>query len=164
MSEPATLPGKSDKFQSRIQPFPDSDTAQQNVTSATNAEVSDGEGLVLKKLVDTPTSTSDLPKQVDIQPLRLDKVNASVDSTPKVAKQPTAAPASKNSASDLKSGWVVQAGIFSKPENAVAIAGILKNNGYAPNVSNAKASFGDAKRVWIGPFASKSEPRRYPGG
>jgi DedD protein len=179
-AEQESMPVKSTEFESRIQPLPNSDSAQQNASNAIDAE---DKGLVLKKLSGPPVSTSDLPKQVDIQPLRLDEEIARADPVAKVAKTtakttttttaPTPRPAAKKSvaknastpkasapkasAGDLKAGWVVQAGIFSKPENAVAIAGILKNNGYAPNVSNAKASFGNAKRVWIGPFVSKSE-------
>lgn len=179
--EVESLPDKSTKFESRIQPLPGSDPAQQNVAGENDVEGSDGGGLVLKKLDSSPISTSNSTTQVDIQPLRLDKLTAKADPAPKVAKQAATAPTPattsgsttkkavaakastakantvKESALELNSGWAVQAGIFSKPENAVAIAGILKNNGYAPNVSNAKASFGNAKRVWIGPFASKGE-------
>ena len=168
-AEQETMPVISTEFESRIQPLSDSDSAQQNASNANNTE---DKGLVLKKLSSPPVSTSDLPKQMDIQPLRLDEEIARVDPAAKVVKTATPATAPKPAAEksvakkpsapkantrDLKAGWVVQAGIFSKAENAVAIAGILKNNGYAPNVSNAKASFGNAKRVWIGPFASKSE-------
>ncbi len=178
--DPESLPAKSTTFESRIQPLPDNDPSQQNVAGADDAGDSKDEGVVLKKLDKSTTSTSKSAKKVDIQPLRLDKLITGADTAPKVEKQAVAAPTpatkktavtkastqkastakesvAKKGTGDLKSGWVVQAGIFSKPENAVAIAGILKNNGYAPNVSNAKASFGNAKRVWIGPFASKGE-------
>lgn len=173
------VPPKSNKFESKIQPLPENVSAPQNVVESGNNETSESAGLVLQKLDNQQVPTSGKPDQVVIQPLRLDKLNTT-DPAPKASKQPVPTPkakvkavteqAPKKSKSDksktatasaqaakIKSGWAVQAGIFSKPENAQAIAQILKNNGYTPNISDARASFGKAKRVWIGPFAQKSE-------
>jgi DedD protein len=171
------VPPKSNEFESKIQPLPENVPAPQNVVESGNNETSESAGLVLKKLDNQQAPASDKPEQVVIQPLRLDKLTATAPA-PKASKQPvpkaeakavsrkapekskpvrpktTTAPAQ---VAKIKSGWAVQAGIFSKPENAQAIAQILKNNGYTPNISDARASFGKAKRVWIGPFAQKSE-------
>jgi len=169
------VPPKSNEFESKIQPLPENVSAPQDTAGSGNNEASESAGLVLKKLDNQQTPASDKPEQVVIQPLRLDKLDTA-NPGPKASKQPVPkakavtkqAPAqskpekSKTASAqipvaNIKSGWAVQAGIFSKPENAQAIAQVLKNNGYTANISDARASFGKAKRVWIGPFAKKSE-------
>ncbi len=55
-----------------------------------------------------------------------------------------------------KEEWALQAGIFSKLENAQAIANILKSHGFSPELSEFEASFGKATRVWVGPYTTKS--------
>jgi len=181
--EEAAPPPESGEFESKIQPLPGSAPASQDVAESGTDEVSTGGGLVLKKFDSQQAPASKQPKkaeQVVIEPLRLDTLTSQSDPVAKPAKKPVAVPKEKVQpkkvaatksepakpkpatkkplqATAVKSGWAVQAGIFSKPENAEAIAGILKKNGYVPNISDARASFGKAKRVWIGPFARKSE-------
>jgi DedD protein len=176
-AEQEPVPPKSNKFESKIQPLPENVPAPQNVVESDSNEASESAGLVLKKLDNRQAPASGKSDQVVIQPLRLDKLNTT-DPAPKARKQPAPAPKAKpvveqapvkskpdkpktvpapTQVAKVKSGWAVQAGIFSKPENAQAIAQILKNNGYMPNISDARASFGKARRVWIGPFAQKSE-------
>jgi DedD protein len=165
---------KSAEFESKIQPLPGSVQITEEPMQAQKNDITNSDGLVLKKLDNDQPVKSENSKQVTIQPLQLNNVTSeSSRATEKsVAKQQ--APKSKAVTqkavpvkskpqvpelveTKIKSGWAVQAGIFSKTENARAIAEILKNNGYAPNISDAKASFGKVKRVWIGPFASKTE-------
>jgi len=180
VEEPEPVLPKSTKFESRIQPLPDTVQGSQNNMEPSTKAVPESGGLVLKKLDNQQVPTAEKTKQLDIQPLRLDKLVSESDPQPKTVKQvadtpaPKAKPkpkpvvknsapvktsstAPKTAATKITAGWAVQAGIFSKTENARAIAEILKNNGYTPNISDAKASFGKAKRVWIGPFASKNE-------
>jgi len=162
---------KNTAFESRIQPLPDEVKSKQEPDASENAQ---GGGLVLKKLDSEQPASAEKSKQVVIQPLRLDKSDSKAAAKPEMVNEAVAkakpqavakkaTPAKKSSSSvkpvakKVSSGWAVQAGIFSKSVNARAIADILKSNGYAPNISDAKASFGPAKRVWIGPFASKSE-------
>ena len=72
----------------------------------------------------------------------------------KASPSPKPAPAPKSA---VTSGWVVQAGVFGKAKNATDLAAVLKSNGYSPKVSDVTGKPGIRKRVWIGPFASKSE-------
>lgn len=180
VTEEEVPPPESGKFESKIQPLPGTVPASPSVAESAGSETSAGGGLVLKKLDSQRASAPKNSEQVIIQPLRLDTLTPQSEPIAKVAKKSTPEPKAKAEpkklvstkstpekpktikkkqpkAKKIESGWVVQAGIFSKPENASAIAGILKSNGYAPNISDAKASFGKAKRVWIGPFAKKSE-------
>lgn len=66
---------------------------------------------------------------------------------------------SSKKSSAIRSGWAVQAGVFSKPSNADSIAKILRSKGHRPQVTNTKTSAGRAKRVWLGPYATKAEAR-----
>ncbi len=174
------MPPKSTKFESRIQPLPGTvQSSQNNVESSTKATQESG-GLVLKKLDNQQTPAAEKTKQIDIQPLRLDKLGSESDPqvktvvkvadvpAPKAKPKPVvkkSAPA-KTSSSAVKpavqtvtSGWAVQTNIFSSSENAKKFSVTLKNNGYKPNISDAEVASGKAWRVWVGPFASKSEAR-----
>jgi DedD protein len=154
---------KSAEFESKIQPLPGSVQKTEESMQAQKNDITNSGGLVLKKLDNDQPLKSENSKQVTIQPLQLNNVTSTSSSTPEKTVAKKAVPAKSKPEvpevveTKIKSGWAVQAGIFSKTENARAIAEILKNNGYAPNISDAKASFGKVKRVWIGPFASKTE-------
>ncbi len=177
---PESVPLKSTKFESRIQPLPGAaQSLQNNVESSTKAAPENG-GLVLKKLDNQQTAAAEKTSQIDIQPLRLDKLGTESNSQPKTVKKvantpaPKAKPKSavKKSAPEITSstavkpavqtitsGWAVQTNIFSSSENAKKFSVTLKNNGYKPNISDASVASGKAWRVWVGPFASKSEAR-----
>jgi cell division septation protein DedD len=159
--EESSVP-QSTIFESKIQPLPSMGSNEESGAESRDKEIESSGGLVLKKLDDEQPEKAS--KSVTIQPLNLSKLDSSsgaikkpVAKTAPVKVAKTKKVSSTQSKDKIKSGWAVQAGIFSKIENANTIAGMLKSNGYAPNISDAKASFGKAKRVWIGPFATKSE-------
>jgi len=95
-----------------------------------------------------PKKASSPPKQVAKQPAKKQAAPKKVASAPK-----------KTSSKRISSGWAVQAGVFSKPANADSIAKILRSKGHRPQITNTKTSSGRAKRVWLGPYATKSEAR-----
>lgn len=172
--------GDGSQFQSRIQPLPDSqETAgqdKQKNTPSSNNETGNETGLVLKKfdkvqpqVIETKTiqaapappekivKQKAVAKKVTPQPLEQAKP---VVVEKKVVKAPEQKQAEKKSVDkSVVSGWVVQAGIFSKKENAESIAKILRSNGHQPKLSEAQTSFGKATRVWIGPFANKADAK-----
>jgi len=171
---------QSTSFESRIQPLPGNPVTADSEIGSNTDEAEQSGGLVLKKL-DSEDAVGKQSEPVVIQPLRLDTVTSGTTKSaktavakprvdkPRAAKQATTPPArvvkktaapkksTKTARETISSGWAVQAGIFSKSANAKAIAENLKKSGFKPNISDAKASFGKARRVWIGPFASKSE-------
>ncbi|MCP4009534.1 MAG: hypothetical protein GY726_08465 [Proteobacteria bacterium] len=177
---PEPEPLKSTKFESRIQPLPGNvQGSQSNVESSAKAAPESG-GLVLKKLDNQQAPAAEKTKQIDIQPLRLDKLGSEptpqaktvtkVADTPAPKSKPepvvkksapvkTSSTAVKPAVQTVTSGWAVQTNIFSSSENAKNFSVTLKNNGYKPNISDAKVASGKAWRVWVGPFASKSEAR-----
>lgn len=167
-------------FQSKIQPLPD---AQNSVNQApqTNVEQPNvNTGLVLKEFdqmqpiepppfmkeapAPAPAVEVATPKQTEppaAKVVAVPPVPKAVKETEKVVVKKAVeqkAPVKKAPEKKLiASGWVVQAGIFSKAENAESIAKVLRSNGHKPNVSDAQTSFGKAKRVWIGPFKNKAD-------
>lgn len=164
---------KSTKFESKIQPLPGSAGNGASLNDAQKSQIQDGGGLVLKKLDDQPArKTAPTKKQgapVTIKPLDMQEAITTggdtaaepvVKAIPKAKPEtgPKTAPKAKPKpvATELKSGWVVQVGVYSKSENATAVAASLKGIGYAPKVSDIKNKPG-MKRVWIGPYASKNE-------
>ncbi len=175
---PESVPLKSTKFESRIQALPGTvQSLQSNEESSTKAAPENG-GLVLKKLDNQQTTADEKTRQIDIQPLRLDKLGTESNPQPKTVKKVAETPAPKaksvvnKSAPEMTSstavqpavqtitsGWAVQTNIFSSSENAKKFSVTLKNNGYKPNISDASVASGKAWRVWVGPFASKSEAR-----
>ncbi len=166
----------STEFQSKIQPLNRVPEAQQVPAVTAAQEAADNSTLVLKKIgqiqpLDHRTESS-AGEAVKIEPLKLNTLNSSnkpatkAVSTPKPAtkvakKKPAKKPApvaAKPAA--LKSGWAVQVGIFSQKKNAEAFAKTLRGDGYRPKISDAKTSSGKVnKRVWLGPFASKTEAK-----
>ncbi len=180
VEEPEPVLPKSTKFESRIQPLPGTVQDSQNIAESSTNEAPENGGLVLKKLDNQQAPAVEKTKQPDIQPLRLDKLGSESSPQPKtvkpvvdtpapkaksspVVKKPapvkTSSTAPKPAAPKVTSGWAVQANIFSSSENAKKFSVTLKNNGYKPNISDAKVASGKAWRVWVGPFASESEAR-----
>lgn len=154
-------PTNNIEFKSIIQPLP-----EQSLASGQSQAELDSSGLVLQKLDSmdaereiptaleanqtTQTENNAGPVSVDVAIEPLKKQDKKQDK-----KQPKqSAVLVKNT---IKAGWAVQAGIFSKHENATLTASVLKNKGYSPNVSATTADFGKATRVWLGPYASKKE-------
>ncbi len=152
------------QFQSKIQPLPDSEdsVAAEVVEQVTDSlkvgssQVTEQEptGLVLKK-IDMSSEVAE-PKKVgqdttDLTATKLKIEPAKEESSVEELKQE---PVIENKVTE---GWALQAGIFSKKENAQSIAKILKDHDFKPNSSVADASFGEAVRVWLGPFRTKEE-------
>lgn len=175
----------STEFQSRIQPLNDSPGVTQTELGGEPVSPQNESGLVLKKIdqiqpLDRSKSNS-ATGEAKIEPLRLDTLNS--NSRKKSAAEPTtktapASPVSKNAAAApaqkkplektqvvkkpaaVKSGWAVQVGMFSKKANAEAFAATLRGDGYLPKIGDAKSSSGKTnKRVWLGPFATKSQAK-----
>ncbi len=159
----------STDFESRIRPLDTVDGAKEGDNSANKQGLEEAEnaGLVLKKIdslqakkVQTTQNATKkpvlkkLPEKITkpAKPVKPSKTKTAANSKPK----PTAKE-SAEAVSPQQAGWVVQAGIFSKVENAKSIARILKTNGHSPKISSTKANYGTATRVWLGPFASKEE-------
>ena len=178
----------STEFQSKIQPLNNVQSGAQVTTGDVSDAPQNENGLVLKKLnqiqpfdrsADAPAKNASTDKTsadaVKIEPLRLDTLNGSARKTP--AAEPAATPAKvaavaakktptskakqpAKQAPVVKAGWAVQVGIFSKSTNAESFAATLRSDGYQPKISNAKNSSGKTnKRVWLGPFASKTEAK-----
>ena len=99
-----------------------------------------------KKVAPKPAS-----KKVTKKPAKKQVAPKKVASAPKKT--------SSQKPGSIRSGWAVQAGVFSKPANADSIAKILRSKGHRPQVTNTKTSTGRAKRVWLGPYATKAEAR-----
>ena len=53
--------------------------------------------------------------------------------------------------------WVIQAGLFARPENATALAGRIKGMGLPAYTESIDAGQGVRVRVRVGPFASRTE-------
>lgn len=176
-----TAAGDGSGFQSRIQPLPDQEETADQDTQANAASTNDETGLVLKKFdkaqsqsIETKTiqAPPTPPAEVLTQQAPAKKVvpepvkKAEPPSIEKkVVKAPAPKPVEKAQAvvktenNNAASGWVVQAGIFSKKENAESIAKVLRSNGHQPKLSEAQTSFGKAMRVWIGPFTNKADAK-----
>ena len=92
------------------------------------------------------------PKPKPAAPKKVAQPAPAKKASPTPSKQPAQA-----SKSAVTRGWVVQAGVFGKAKNATDLAAVLKSNGYSPRVSDVTGRPGIKKRVWIGPFANKSE-------
>lgn len=74
-----------------------------------------------------------------------------------VQKAPTPkAPAANASA---KSGWVVQLGAFSNPDNAQRLQKKLKQHGYTAVLDNITLDKGRGVRVLVGPYVSNDEAK-----
>lgn len=121
--------------------------AQNQAAQATAKPSSEPQIIAPKPATPKPVAPK---KVVKTAPPKTNAAPAPVRKTP-IKKEPTPS---------AKSGWVVQAGIFSKSENAKLIAKTLRSNGHKPNLSEAKTSFGKATRVWIGPFTNKAEAKK----
>ena len=183
---PQPIPKVDDNsgFQSKIQPLPDVQNKQNSVVQP-NQQGNEG-GLVLKKFDALQQPIEPPPfMQEEPVPLPAEKVSEAPKAKPKpeplvntqptpnkvetvekaVVKKPPQKPVEPKTPPQQKaaqpkqvaSGWVVQAGIFSKAENAESIAKVLRSNGHKPNLSEARTSFGKATRVWIGPFKNKAD-------
>ncbi|MEE9446782.1 MAG: SPOR domain-containing protein [Arenicellales bacterium] len=156
-------------FQSKIQPL----NSELNVRNAQpDSDQNTQTGLVLKT-IDTvqskPVSRAIAPvSEVNVtkaKPTESQVVKKPVKASPKKVVQPkptktvkkTPAPAVKSA---IEPGWVVQAGVFSKAENANSVAKVLRNNGFTPHSGKTKTSLGQATRVWVGPYASKAEAQK----
>ena len=173
----------STEFQSKIQPLNTTQSVTPSDAGSSESVPSQNEsGLVLKKIgqiqpLDRSNSNS-TTGAVKIEPLRLDTLNSDSRKKPETKPVAKAVPAKKVAAAAPKtsapvkkttvvkkapavtSGWAVQVGIFSKKANADAFAATLRGDGYQPKVSSAKNSSGKTnKRVWLGPFATKSEAK-----
>lgn len=173
--------GDGSQFQSRIQPLPDPEELAEQKTQDDVSSSNNATGLVLKKFDEVQSQSTvaksiqaapALPTKVVKQtpakkaapvpdkklatPLVEKKVVKVLEKTPAKKKPPEQAPVNNSIAA---TGWVVQAGIFSKKENAESIANVLRSNGHEPRLSEAQTSFGKAMRVWIGPFENKADAR-----
>ncbi len=182
--QPLPEPDNINGFQSKIQPLPDPKSIE---NQAVPPKQQDNEGgLVLKKFdqlqqpiepppfmqeepvpapvekVNAPPKLQPKPEPVVKKPPVPEKVEdvekVAVKKPPPKAVEPQKIPEKKApTTQQATSGWVVQAGIFSKSENAESIAKVLRSNGHKPKLSEARTSFGTATRVWIGPFKNKAE-------
>ena len=155
---------KSTAFRSKIQPLPQSQDPNQFEKGDHDRAVEQQGGLVLKK-IDTlqlkPAQTMrSLPQSQSVRtatpaPTETAKKHVIAPKKPAPVKIIAKAKAPKDPV--ISTAWAVQAGIFSKRENAQSIARVLKSNGHQPKLNNTSTSFGQATRVWVGPFASKAE-------
>ncbi len=163
----------STEFQSKIQPLNTTQSVTPSDAGSESVPSQNESGLVLKKIgqiqpLDRSNSNS-TTGAVKIEPLRLDTLNSDSRKKPETkpvakAAPKTSAPAKKTTAAKkvpaVTAGWAVQVGIFSKKANADAFAATLRGDGYQPKISDAKKSSGKTnKRVWLGPFATKSEAK-----
>ncbi len=57
-------------------------------------------------------------------------------------------------------GWVVQVGVFSKPDNASRLVTQLRDAGFAAEASSTDTQSGVATKVWVGPFAERVRAAR----
>jgi cell division septation protein DedD len=71
-------------------------------------------------------------------------------------KETSVASKPSSSNSEVKSGWIVSVGVYSKTANAESIYRELVKNKYSPSSSVINTSKGKATRVWLGPFADKA--------
>lgn len=60
----------------------------------------------------------------------------------------------------VKSGWIVQAGVYSQQVNADRIAARLKSAGYRPTVGPVSYTGKQYFRVYVGPYATRDEAAR----
>ena len=56
---------------------------------------------------------------------------------------------------DIKVGWIVSVGVFSKQGNVDAIMADLKKKGFKPSLSKTETSKGLGTRVWLGPYSQR---------
>ena len=167
-SKEIVSPASSVEFKSIIQPLP-----EQSLASGQAQTESNSSGVVLKKINSinaerkVPTALTAMQAaqtQNNISSIAVELADESLKKQDKKQSKLTANTIAKQAKqgtaqtqNNIKSGWVVQAGIFSKHENATLTAIALKNKGYSPKVSETTASFGKATRVWLGPYSSKKE-------
>lgn len=155
------------EFQSKIQPLPEGgerikpevlESLDSQTLDATDSKSDNATGRVLK--------TVGMPKTLDAQ--QTAKVestnNESVANEPKVEPKKTVvakqeAP-NKQAAEVIKEGWALQVDMFSKKENAASMMKILGKHDFEPNSNLTQASFGEATRVWLGPFESKDQAEK----
>ena len=52
--------------------------------------------------------------------------------------------------------WVVRVGTFSKISNVTAVSRLLNDNGLKARTTPVQTSFGDATRIWLGPYSDKN--------
>lgn len=67
-------------------------------------------------------------------------------------KVPAAAPARR--------GWVVQVGVFSKPDNASRLVAQLRDAGFSAQASPTDTQSGAVTKVWVGPFDERVRAAR----
>ncbi len=158
------------EFQSKIQPLPEEGEATETTSldplaiTSQNADgsdnIEDSTGLVLK--------TINSPSPVTPQAVEPEAAKVQPEDTQAVEKlaEPTQTQVTKKEEpkvqkiENIKEGWALQAGIFSKKENAVSIAKILKKHDFNPNAEQIQASFGKGTRVWLGPYDTKEQAQK----
>ncbi|NKB77869.1 MAG: hypothetical protein GKR96_12765 [Gammaproteobacteria bacterium] len=55
--------------------------------------------------------------------------------------------------------WAVRVGTFSKESNVTSVSKLLNGNGLVARTTRVKTSFGDATRIWLGPYADKKSAK-----
>lgn len=79
----------------------------------------------------------------------------------KAKKSPAPAkPVAEAKAAEVKTGWAVRIGTFARHENAQRIVTVLKRKGFKPRTENIETAGARATRVWLGPYAEKTEAQK----
>jgi len=75
------------------------------------------------------------------------------------AKQPIKVQTAK-AEPELRRGWVVRIGTFSKIDNAKRVMATLSSKGFKPKSGKIETKTGVATRVWVGPYAKRVDAAR----
>ncbi len=163
-------PQSSDGFQSKIQPLSVEDNAQLIEDDSQEPVIIANEDVVIESQTQPQSNLVPSEEDQNEQGLVLQTIDsigaeASTNQAPVVEQKQVQAEVSEPKTEEAKpvqvtaieEGWALQAGIFSKKENAKSITDILIKHNFKPNSDETEASFGTATRVWLGPYKEKSE-------
>ncbi|NKB64743.1 MAG: hypothetical protein GKR95_22360 [Gammaproteobacteria bacterium] len=100
-----------------------------------------GKKVVLVKKEETSSTKTRTPQQ---------SVARATQSSSQPSKKDNSAPVDKSVGQ-----WIVRVGTFSKPGNVESVTRLLNSKGLPAKTTKVQTSFGDATRIWLGPYSDR---------
>lgn len=112
-----------------------------------------------KKAEDNKTEQAEREKQKQATLAKAEAKEKADTKTAKDAKAEQAAKKAAESTNSIKSGWIVQVGVFTDKSGADKISKSLSDNGFKTSSTTVDTNKGPGTgtRVWLGPFSDRAE-------